>query len=172
MHNGDDGSALIFVRWMYEMGAVLARPGWTGRTFVLLRVSLKLKVSLVFNTVWGRNFILIYYATMAMTVLHWTSFDECIWNGCRIVPGRTARTFVLLEFDTCYIVDHSTQYEVVSSRSCAVQICYNGNDGSALIFVCWMYGMGVARVCTERTDRTFLLLKFDVVTGGGCSLRS
>ena len=120
MHNGDDGSALIFVRWMYEMGVVLARPGWTGRTFVLLRVSLKLKVSLVFNIVWSRNCILIYYTTMAMTVLHWTSFDECIWNGCRIVSGRTARTFVLLEFDTCYIVDHSTQYEVVISRSCAV----------------------------------------------------
>ena len=66
IYNGDDDSALISVCWMYEIGVVLARSGWTGRTFVLRRVSLKLKVSLLLNTVWGRNFMLAYYTTRTM----------------------------------------------------------------------------------------------------------
>ena len=125
-------------------------PGRTVRTFILLEFD-------TWYWLWGRNFTRTY-TTMAMTVLHWILFDECIWNGCRIVPGRTARTFVLLGFDTCYIVDRSTQYEVVISRSCALQIHHNGDDGSALIFLCWIYGTGVGRVDSGRTARTFVAL--------------
>ena len=38
-------------------------------------------------------------------------------------------------------------------RHFAVQMHYNGDDGSTLIFVCWMYGTGVALAVHEQRVR-------------------
>ena len=40
-------------------------------------------------------------------------------------------------------------------RHFAVQMHYNGDDGSALIFVCWMYGTGVALAVHEQRVRLY-----------------
>ena len=51
------------------------------------------------------------------------------------------------------------QYEIVMypGYSCmcrfAVQMHYNGDDDSALIFVCWMYGTGVALAVHKQRVR-------------------
>ena len=111
-YNGDDGSVLIFVYWIYDTGVVLARPAWTARTFILLEY-----VLLVIDSVWSRNLTL----TRCQNTLQWR-WRLCVglrllnvWNGCRIVAGQTARTFVftacVLEFDTyCWC---SIQYVLV-----------------------------------------------------------
>ena len=45
------------------------------------------------------------------------------------------------------------QYEVVISPSCAVQIHYNGADGSVLIFVGCMYETGVVLSLDKQVVR-------------------
>ena len=65
----------------------------------------------------------------------------------------------------------STQYEVVTSPSRAVQIHYNGADGSVLIFVGCMYETGVVLSLDKQVVRFYycvcariwhVLLMFDV----------
>ena len=87
-----------------------------------------------------------------------------LWNnGCRIGRKSTARTFALLcalELEyACYLC--LMQYEVVMHpkwshpHACAILLHYNGDDGSALIFVGWMYGTGVALVVHEQRVRLY-----------------
>ena len=61
-----------------------------------------------------------------------------MWNGCRVGRLWTNSSYVHIAWTgRCYWC--LMQYEVVISLSCAVQIRYNGDGGSALIFVCCMY---------------------------------
>ena len=48
----------------------------------------------MFDAVWGHNFILV----RCPNTLQWRWWFECI-DWCRVVPGRTACAFVLLELD-------------------------------------------------------------------------
>ena len=97
-----------------------------------------------------------------------------VWNGCRVGSERTARAFVLLcVTPSALLYWFSMQYEVaVSPSSCGVQIHYDNDDDSALIFVCcWLFKhttMAITALCwssfvnyrvgLERTGRTFVLL--------------
>ena len=65
------------------------------------------------------------------------------------------------------------QYEVIMSRSCdtSLFIHYNGNDDSALIFICSLnawYCIGPKQ--TARTLRVHVL-EFEGVIGARCSMR-
>ena len=66
-----------------------------------------------FNTVWGRNFILVYYTTMVMTILYWTFFDYFI--------SWTDSVYVCIAWIWHILHCWLTQYEVVISCICAVQ---------------------------------------------------
>ena len=75
----------IFVRWMYEMGVVLARPGWTARTLILLEY-----VLLVIDSVWSRNLTF----TRCLNTLQWW-WRLCVdlrllnvWNGVVLSLGK------------------------------------------------------------------------------------
>ena len=75
-----------------------------------------------------------------------------MWDGCRVVRLWTNSSYVHIAWiGRCYWC--LMQYEVVISLSCAVQIRYNGNGGSALIFVCWMYGTCVVLSLDEQRVR-------------------
>ena len=107
---------------------------------------------------------------MAMTVLRWYSFVECI-ERCRVVPGRTASTFVSLRVHLNWAV--LLMIDAVWGRNQLTlnyAIHYNGIDGSALIFVGWIYGTGavldkqaVRLHCCVRLNLNVLLFAFDPV---------
>ena len=93
------------------------------------------------NAVWGRNLMLSKYTTiMVMTALRWSSILECIMGPVSCWPW-TNSAYVYI----AWIWHVLLQYDVVIilSSSYAVQIHYNGDDGSAFIVVGWMYVMGV-----------------------------
>ena len=61
-----------------------------------------------------------------------------MWNGCCVGRLWTNRSYVHIAcIWRCYWC--LMQYDVVISLSCAVQIRCNGDGGSALMFVCWMF---------------------------------
>ena len=72
----------------------------TARTSVLLRMCSSLTVLLVFD---GDNLTIIMCCPNTLQSWQWgLCIDLCllhIWNGCRVGPKRTARTFTLLEFE-------------------------------------------------------------------------
>ena len=83
---------------------------------------------------------------MAMTVLRcvidlrWLN----VWNGCRVVPGRTGCTFVAIAACAIYLTRscywRSMEYEAVCNftsfmRHFVFRIHRNVNNGLALIFV-------------------------------------
>ena len=117
MHwNGDDGSALIFV------GCNGCRVGrlWTNSTYVcgIAACALALLGDAYW---WSMQFEVVISPSYVYTALIFIRSMN-VWNGYCVGPGRTARTFILLEFDTCYW--WSMQYEVAISLSRAVQIHY------------------------------------------------
>ena len=98
---------------------------------------------------------------MAMTGLCWSSFIEFMkWVSCwRALDEQRVRLYCL---NTCYW--WSIQFEVVTSPSRVVQTYCNGDDGSALIFVFWMYG---TVSCCRWTNRRYVciaacVLEFDI----------
>ena len=141
----DDGSALIFVGWICIWDGCRVDPGRTERTCVCLN----LNVLFVFNAVWGRNLTLMRYFICCPNTLQWR-WRLCIdlrwlniWNGCRV--GQTVRTFELLcalEFERVIIGVWSSMLwdHNLTLVRCPNSLNYNGDYGSALIFVGWMYG--------------------------------
>ena len=94
------------------------------------------------------------YTTMAMTAVRLSSLH--VWNHLVLAldEQRVRLYWCVLEFEASWYCC-SMQYEVLMSPSCAVQIHYNGDDGSVFIFVeC----VERCRVGPGRTERTFVLV--------------
>ena len=91
---------------------------------------------------------------MAMTALCSSWFVE----RCRVVPGQTGRTFAcVLEFE-CVIGVRCSIHVVVMHVTLIIYTHYNGNDGSALIFVYLLNVCNGWRDGPKPTARTFVLL--------------
>ena len=75
-----------------------------------------------------------------------------LWNGCRVGPGQTARTFIcsaLYALGLGGVI--GDRCSIWGRNLTLVYTMYNGDDGSALIFVRWMYEMGVV-LCWRALD--------------------
>ena len=86
-----------------------------------------------------------------ITVLPWSSILECIMGPVSCWTW-TNSAYVCI----AWIWHVLLQYEVIIilSSSCAVQIYYNGDHGgSTLIFVGWMYVMGVVLTLNKQHVR-------------------
>ena len=73
-----------------------------------------------------------------------SSFVECI-ERCHVVRRRTASTFVLLRVQLNWMLCIGDWYSMMPSSAhpwSRVQIHYNVDDGSATIFLDWIYGNG------------------------------
>ena len=121
-YNGNDGSALIFVCWMYGTGAVLALNQQRVRLYCC--VCLNLKMLVMFDIVWGRNTTLTHALFCCPNILQWW-WRLCVvlrllnvwmkwvsfwlWTNrpyvCIAVSGRLNLNMLLLSFDpVCYEV--------------------------------------------------------------------
>ena len=162
-------SASIFVR------ECIKRPRQTARTFVLLRacalelediISVRCSMSSYFyvhalfyhpntNTLWH---------TMAITTLRWYLCVDWM-HETGVVLARNEQRVRLY----CYVCTWTwrcywclIQYGVVVLPSCAiyaVQIHYNGNDDSALIYLRWLNVLNGCCVDPGRADCAFVLLR-------------
>ena len=148
-YNIDDGSAFIFLGWIYETGAVLDKQTVSLHCCVSLNLNmLLLAFGLVcYEVVISPSCVVkIHYVIMAITALHWSSLVECM-ERCRVDPGFIART---LHYCVCAYIrlyyQWSIQYEVPISPSFVILLS-NGDGGSALISVCWMYGTQRVSCC-------------------------
>ena len=142
-YNDDDGSALIFVGWMYAWNGCWP---WSNSAYVCIAACV-----LEFDGVTGVQLMqyevvispscaIEIHSIMVMTALRWSSILECIMGPVSCWPW-TNSAYVYI----AWIWHVLLQYDVVIilSSSYAVQIHYNGDDGSALIVVGWMYVMGL-----------------------------
>ena len=160
------GCILIFIWWMCRIGS------WrTVRTFILLEFDTWYWWSMYELVVWGRNFT---RTLTTMAVLRWSSSVECI-ERCRVVPGCTARTFVLLcmrlNRTMLLMIDAVWGYPYELSKHTAMAMAVL----SALISVPWLYGTGVTlaldhqRVCLYCCLRAWdwrrfcFWIKYDIV---------
>ena len=176
----------LFIEYMAGTAVVLALPSRAGRTFVLLRVCLNLKLLLRYGVV------IILYCPNA---LQYNGDD----NFALIFVRWTYKTGIVLVLDEqcvsllCCMCTRchwfSTQYEVkVSLSSFTVQIhCNNwwqlylcGCLFVGWIFVRWLNAWNGCRVGPKRTESTFVLLRmrlnlevllvFDAVWGRSLTL--
>ena len=87
-----------------------------------------------------------------MTVLRWLSLVECMWR-CHVVPGRTARTSVLLRmrlnWPVLLMIDVAWGYPYVLSKYTAMAM----TALRAFLFVRWMYGTGVMLTLNDQRVR-------------------
>ena len=115
MYN-NNGSLLIFIRWLNVWNGCRVGAGWLARTFVLLRVCLNWVVLLVIDTIcmWLQSHRLIHYNDddgLTLIFVHWT-YEIGI-----VLALAEQYVRILLVFDTCYL--WLMQYEVVISLWCA-----------------------------------------------------
>ena len=137
------------LRWMY---GTVSRWPWTNRWCVCIGVWLDSKLLFVFDTVLDR----------ILTLMCCSNTRPCRWRlciyfrsmkmeRCRVPPGRTARTFVLVFAWIWRCCSCSMQYEVVIVPWCVVQIHYNVDDGCTFVFVECMARYSVGAGWTART---------------------
>ena len=143
-----NGDVLICLRWLNYIVLALDKQyvrlyccgcAWTWRCYWCS-----------INELWGRILTLLIRCLNTLPLqwrwqltLRWPSFVEwCMELVLRWSLTNRLYVYILLKFDACCW--RSMQYEVVMPPACyfAAQMHYNGNDDSALIFVCWMYGTG------------------------------
>ena len=140
-YNGDDGFALI------SGGTVCTFRSYIACIWHMLSM---------FDAIWGRNLTLVYTALIFIRSLN-------VWNGCCVGSGRTGRTFILLEFDTCYW--WSMQYEAAISLSCM----HCSNTHIAMV----MHGFALISGGTVCTFRFYIACTWHILLiGVWCSLRS
>ena len=107
---------------------------------------------------------------MVMTALRaFISISLNVWNGCRFGTERAARTFVLL---VCLNWAVLFAINAVSGRNRKlVYTHHNADGGCSLIFIWWMYGMGVVLALGEQCVRLYCLsltrdiLVIDIIWG-------
>ena len=149
-NGNDDGFALIFVCWMYDWNGYRVGSGRKGSTFVLLCAHLTLKmlwISVRFIAVW-LTFMHYHYRSEYTTIMALPARWMCETDIVLVFEDeRLRRTFVLvcahLNLTVLLIfnaVGTHIYYEITISRVCirffVIQIhSYNGDDGSALIFI-------------------------------------
>ena len=153
-YNGNNDSALVFVRWLNAWNGCRVGPKRTESTFVLLCVHLDLEVLLVFDPVWGCSLTLMRYICCPNT-LQWqwwlcidlSSLVECIERVlCWPWASRLCVCIAACALELEDVIDVEwMRYEVVFSP-----FWYAGDGDSALIFVCW-----ICCVDLKQTDCTY-----------------
>ena len=136
------------VRWSSCVECMKRVPRWlcTNSAYVCIAVFL------MFDAVRRRNITLVYTA-LVMTALRWSLFAECMeWVSCRVDPGQTVRTSILLKFNTWYWC--LMQYKIVISLFKCITMTIAALCGS-LSVEC----MKRCRVVLGRTECTFVLLR-------------
>ena len=162
-----------FVECMEWVSLVFALNEQTVRFYCL-----NLTLLPVVDAVWGRRRLLIS-PSCAVQIIHYNADagSACVdlrslnvWNGCRVGTERTERTFVLLRVCLNWAVLLVINAVSGCNRK-LVYTHYNADGGCALIFIWWMYGMGVVLALGEQCVRLYCLnLTRDI--GDRCSMRS
>ena len=149
--NDNDGSVLILVDWMY---ATVLFWRWTNSWYVRIAAcALEFGGAMYW---WSIQ----YEVVISPSYIHHTlqsrwrvCIDLHVCNASRFGPGRTARTFIMLEF-TCYWCLMARNLTLMSSHA----------------FVEYMER--VSYWPSEQIGRTLILLELGGVTGGWCSMIS
>ena len=168
--------ASIHFRWLNVWNGYCVGPGRTASTFVAIAVWCAIDLtrscygySMQYDPVCNFSSCAILLSEYTATLTIKSYIDRRwlnVWNGCRVGPGRTARTLVAVAVwcasgltRSCY--ECSIQYGAVCNfSSCAIWLCECTAmliTGLASIFFGWMYKTGTMLVLW-RTVRTFVAI--------------
>ena len=183
MHNnGNDGSALIFVRGMHGTGVAFAVHEQRVCLYCCVCDCIWRCYELVFDTVWGHDFAhmrhFVFCCPNALQWRWWLCVDLRLfdaWNGYWVGPKPTARTFLLLR--VCSNLTMLLVFGVVWGHNLTLDMCCPNTLQWRWWFCVDLRSLNGWQIVPERTGCTFALLcacalELERVSGFRYSIRS